>query len=140
MFLNRQQGFLLPAALFLLVIMLLLAGAIVRISSESARGSVQELLSVRAFYAAESGANWALGRMFYPPGNGASTNGVCNSTIDGQTINFTHQGLNTCSVTLSCQSTPLSGSNEFFYRITAQGDCGAGQLSASRTVQVQAKL
>ena len=53
-----------PVAVFILVIMALLAAAIVQLSSPNNISAAQEILSTRAFYAAESGASWAMSQLF----------------------------------------------------------------------------
>jgi MSHA biogenesis protein MshP len=85
----------------------------------------QEVLSIRAFFAAESGAHAAAMRLF--PITGASS---CSN----QTLNFTASGLVGCSAIINCTSFVADG--ETYYQISSEGQCGSGDLQTSRTLEV----
>ena len=126
---KRQDGFGMPMVVFILVIMTLLATAMVQLSSTAAISIGHEIQSNRAFYAAESGAQWAMNQLFPPTGGG----GACfipNPTV----LNFTQGGLNGCSASIQCQSPgAFNGSTHFL--ITSTGSCG----DQTRQIQVGAK-
>ncbi len=121
---NQNSGFSLIAALFIIVVLGLLAAALFRMTQSSNVAVSQEALSIRAFFAAESGAQAAAMDLF-PIGGG----GACNS----RTINFTNSGLVNCQATITCTSFVADG--ETFYRVSSQGQCSSGELQTSRTVE-----
>lgn len=134
---KRQAGFSMPIAVFVLVIMALLAAAIVQISSRNNLSSAQEVLSTRAFYAAESGASWAMSQLFFNSAGSATkafSDTTCASPVNGQTLNFTVPGLAGCSAVLACTAETIDAIG--YYRVTSTGACGAGQVQATRVVQV----
>ncbi len=134
-----QQGFSLPVAVFILVIMALLAAGISRLSSQGNMAAAQEELSNRAFFAAESGASWAMSRLFFNAGGTADkafSDAAC-AAVSGATLNFARPGLATCSATLGC-STQAVGTTGF-YTVQSQGTCSSGQTQTFRTVAAGAK-
>jgi len=134
---TKQAGFSLPIAVFILVIMSLLAAAIVQLSSRNNLSSAQEVFSTRAFYAAESGASWAMSQLFFNA-TGSATKAFsdiqCGSPVNGKTLNFTAAGLGGCSATLSCSVDTVGSTG--YYRIVSTGVCGTGQVQARRVVEV----
>jgi MSHA biogenesis protein MshP len=121
-------GFSLVAALFIIVVLGILAAALFRMTQTSNIAVAQEVLSIRAFFAAESGAHAAAMRIF--PLAGASS---CSA----QTINFTAAGLVGCSANVNCTSFVAEGIT--YYRVASEGQCGSGDLQTSRTVEVMLK-
>ena len=126
----RQKGFSLPVAIFIIIIMALLAAAAVNILNKGLAGVSQEVLSTRAFYSAESGAQHVLSALF--PLNGGAANCAANSSL---TFNTT--GLNNCQASMSCTSTTIG--SETFYTISSTGTCSTGDTTAVRQIQVMAK-
>ena len=126
--LARQSGLGMPVVIFILVVMTLLATAMVRLSTTSAMSIAAEVSSTRAFYAAESGAQWAMHQLF-PPAGGA---GGCFASP--ATLTFTATGLNGCSATLSCSNTGTFNGRAHFV-VTSSGRCG----DEVRQLQVGAK-
>ncbi len=153
MYLNRQidrrigqRGFSLPVAVFVIVIMALLAVGIVQLSSRSNISATQEELANRAFYAAESGASWAMSRLFFNtlgPATRAYSDAGCDG-LGGPPV-FATQGLATCTVSLSCSCPGLANCAAQaigltnYYRITSTGICGTGQVQGIRTIEIGAK-
>lgn len=146
--LKKQQGFLLPLALFILVAMSFFAFSLSRTTSQAGMAPVQELISVQAFYAAESGAQEGLSRLFYPD---ASTRAaVDNQCAAINSLNRSYdgvEGLNQCSAVIDCTcvddqgNTPCSPSATIsFYTIASRGRCGNAPIDAERTVRVDAYM
>lgn len=136
----KQRGFGLPVAIFVLVIMALLAAGLVQLSAVSNLAAAQEELSNRAFYAAESGASWAMASLFFDAGGTADksySDAACTAVGGASTLNFSQPGLYTCSATVSCsaQTINLTG----YYSIQSVGRCGTGQGQAVRNIEVGAK-
>ena len=117
-----------PVVIFILVIMTLLATAMVRLSTTGALSIASEVQSNRAFYAAESGAQWAMNQLFPPAGGG----GVCFASPSS--LNFTTAGLNGCSASVSCVNSGVFNASTHFI-VTSTGSCG----NETRQIQVGAK-
>lgn len=60
------QGFMLPLAIFLLVVLAALGAYAMRLSILTNAGSTQDILSSRAYFAARAGAEWAAMRVMNP--------------------------------------------------------------------------
>lgn len=132
---QSQRGFLIPLALFILVVMGLLALTISRTSMQTQTSAVQEMMSVQAFYAAESGAQRGMQRLFFNASiSRTDVNGRCANW--NQTYNFTSNGLKACSAQVSCSFTNDAGNIRSFYTITSVGRCGVDQYRAERTIRV----
>lgn len=128
-----------PMAVFILVGLAGLALTVSRFSGQSSIAAVQEVISVQAFYAAESGAQFALNRMFYDTAavvTRGQADSNCTTSINGQTLNFSATGLNNCSADLMCTVDTTSDSTTSFYTVTSVGACGSGDVTANRTVVV----
>ncbi len=137
---NTQNGFLLPLVMFVLIALGAMALTVARFSGQASLASAQEGISLQAFYAAESGGQYAMNQIYYVASGGtpitasaATTNCV---SIQGDVVNYAGPGLANCSATLSCASNVDVGSATTFFVISSNGNCGSGSVSASRTIQV----
>lgn len=131
----RQGGFLMPVALFIIVVMGIAALALWRTTSQSSIASVQEVLTVQTLYAAESGVQSGLSELFYP---GAGSRTVVDSRCNNlsQNLDFSGvEGLNLCQASVECE---LSESG--FYTIVSEGRCGSGPTRSIRTLNVSARF
>ena len=137
---HNQQGFLMPLAIFIVVIMGIFVATLARTTAQSSFATSQEGISIQAFYAAESGAQLGMNSLFYNTTtalNPGLVNTSCNTLNLTPTFNIA--GLNNCSAAVSCAaSTPAPGKGS--YIITSIGQCGSGSISATRTIQVSAKM
>lgn len=124
----KNNGFSLVAALFVIIVLGLLAAALFRMTQTANIAVAQETLSIRAFFAAETGAQTAAMQIF--PLSGA---GSCNN----QTINFTNPGLIGCSAIVQCVSYTADG--DTYFEVSSQGQCSSGDLQTSRTLEVMLK-
>lgn len=150
-----QQGFLIPVAAFIVVIMTIFAATLTRTSSTSNAAFVQEAVSLQAFYAAESGAQAGMSRLFYPePANRLAADSRCASGVaNTQTDPAGFQGCN-IEVTCSClyedgsacnvsTAGNYDGSNGrfySFYTLRSEAQCGVNPLNAIRTIEVSAYM
>lgn len=127
----KQQGVGLPAAIFIITVMALIAAAVTQLVSQNAQTYSEAVNLTRAFYAAESGAGFAMNTIF-PPEDYASSYPNLNKCPAAATVyNFVSPGLNQCSATVTCTSITTSGST--FATIESEGMCG----DVERTVQVR---
>lgn len=152
---SQQRGFLLPLALFILVVMGVLALTISRTSIQTQTSSIQEFTNVQAFYAAESGAQRGMQALFLPNGTRQVTDQACINMAINQ--NFaTINGLRMCTAVVTCSCryqngnpcAPGVGGNygvgaatgvaRSFYTLTSDGACGAtlDQYRAVRRIEV----
>lgn len=144
---RKQAGFLMPVAIFIVVIMGLFALTIWRTSVQSNRAAVQELLSTQAFYAAESGAQAGMNELFYP--NASSKVVVDNQCANMGTLNLNFSGidgLNLCTASVTCECSNEAGaacapSTDYsFYTLSSVGECGSGDFRAERSLRVSAYM
>ena len=130
MFYKPAKGFSLPMAIFILVIMALVATAAVTVLNKSLSSVSQEVMSTRAFYSAESGAQYVLNQLF-PLGGGAAN---CSASSN---LNFTSTGLSSCSAAMSCSSTTIG--SETYYLVRSTGTCSTGSTTTVRQIEISAK-
>jgi MSHA biogenesis protein MshP len=126
----KQSGISMAFLLFTIVVVSLLAAALMKLNSQSGLSVAHQVISTRAFFAAESAANLQALSIF--PVNGGAAN--CTN----QTFNFNTPGLEGCSATTTCDARVVN--TVTFYRVQSQGVCNAGQpLQATRTIEVRLK-
>ncbi len=124
-----QRGFSLILVLFLLLVVSLLAVSMTQLNSGSSTAVSQEILSVRALFAAESGAQ-AMATDIFPLG----ATPVCPASA--LALTYTANGLSGCTaaVTVSCPA--LSAAGRTVYTVVSDGTCIAGTQRARRRVQI----
>lgn len=136
----KQRGFLMPVAVFILIAMGLLSATLVRNTSQTSIASVQEIISVQAFFSAESGAQAAMNQLFYD-----TASVLTRSAIDARcttmgasnlSITFSDTGLSNCTAAVSCAVEDVNPTS--YYTMNSVGQCGSADVSASRTVRVSA--
>jgi MSHA biogenesis protein MshP len=129
---NKQSGISMAFLLFTIIIVSLLAAALMRLNSQSNISNAHQVISTRAFFAAESGAHLQSLAIFPVAGGGGAAGCVSAN------YNFTNSGLNGCSASVSCSTTTISGKN--YYQVTSAGQCNSGQsMQATRTIIVRLK-
>lgn len=127
---NRQSGLGLPSALFLILVMVLIVAAINQMNETNAAAYGREWLSMRAFYAAETGAQLSAVYQL-----SSETEPSCDSNFVNN-LNLTSTGLSECSVDVDClQQTTDAGI--VYYTLTSTGTCGGGADTATRVIQVR---
>ena len=140
-------------ALFIIVILTLLGGALMRVLSTSSETIAQEVIGTRAYMAASSAMQAELQKLF--PLNGATAS--CDGNVAGDfNYNFSAtgtdakniDGLYHCKAKTSCdQYATHPVDNTKFYRLTSTGKCESSTLEmdsknvvvSSRTIQVEAR-
>ncbi|WP_419813218.1 hypothetical protein [Bacterioplanoides sp.] len=126
--LKKSGGFSLPVAIFIIVILALIAVAVNRLVETGSRSYVASLLSSRAFYAAESGVQLSLIQVLDTP--------VCSCS--GVTdISFTNvSGLSACRAVVSCDDS-LVINGDTYCTLSSRGECDG--TNSQRTVEVRVK-
>lgn len=127
---KRQQGFSIVMAIFVLVVLGLLGGYMVRLSGVQIGTSIYALQGARAYQAARAGLEWANARI---------NNGGGCTEVNAQTA-LTFAGIAGFTVKLSCSSQTYSEAdqNPVVYRINALSQFGAytGGDYVAREVEV----
>ncbi|MDT8427869.1 MAG: hypothetical protein RQ757_03795 [Pseudomonadales bacterium] len=131
----RQRGISIPAAVFVITLLSIIAVAINSLVSDNAETFQEEVSLTRAFYAAESGAGFALNALFPPDEfplyqRGDNSKAVCDA--GPRKYEFEATGLSLCSAEVSCVIDATVDGVEY-YTITSTGTCD----TVSRTVQVR---
>jgi len=124
----KQRGIGLPVAIFIITIMSLIAVAVNQMGKTSSHTYIQNVLSARAFYAAESGAQLRAQSVL------SATPCDCGADIT-YTFAATITGLSLCSATTSC--TQFVANAETYCTIESIGRCDNSR--AERTVEVRIK-
>ena len=114
---KRQAGFSIVMAIFILVILSLLGGYMVKLSGVQHAASINVIQGARAYQAAKAGIGWAMSRI--------STGGVCSDITSASPLSFTD--INGFSVTLTCSSQTFSEGTDapVVYNISALSQFGA---------------
>lgn len=137
---QRSQGFMLPLAIFLVVAIAALAVGLSRSVSTVPFVALQEVFSQRAFYAAESGANYGLSHLLLRPDlNRADGDSACTE-LASISIDYSIDGLEGCRAAISCSVQSGALNDASYYTIDSQGSCGTAPLDATRTVSVSAYI
>jgi MSHA biogenesis protein MshP len=124
----RSGGLGLVSAIFLILVVGVLVVAIARMVRTSGDAFAQDVISHRAFLAAESGAQLGLNRVFAPAGAGSCTSWTFD--LDGA-------GLPSCAASVSCTSDVVAAAT--YYTLTSAGRCDVGGFVAERRVLVRAQ-
>lgn len=127
---SRQAGIGLPAAIFIITVMALIAVAINVLVRENAETFEEEVNLARAFYAAESGAGFLMNRTFPPEEYSTYVGSNCADRT--YTFGDDVLGLVQCTATVTCTS-KTDGSKDY-HTIESTGSCG----DVERTIQVRA--
>ena len=125
---SRQQGLGLMSAIFLIVVVAVLVVAIARMVRTSEAAFSQDVMTHRAFLAAETGAQIALNRVFAPVGS--------SSCASPWTWDLTDVGLANCQATVDCRTETVGGTTH--YTVESNGRCNAGGIAAERQILVRA--
>ena len=154
---TKQQGFLLPLAMFILLVMGMFALVLSRNTIQTNNSTVLEMITVQSFYAAESGAYRGMRTLFFPASstrNGADSRCAAINT----TYNFNVDGLKNCSALVTCSClyadntacsagtaanysiTAPTGKLSSFYKVKSVGTCGSDILRSVRTVETSSML
>ena len=131
----KQQGIGLPATVFLIAILALIVVAMSDLAEDANTGFAQDFESTRAFYAAESGAQIALNRVFVGLEACDNTLGYLDFDAGGD-----NPGLNNCIAQLVCSVDVVGAgaSATNYMTFTSTATCGSGIEQATRAVQVRA--
>ncbi len=127
---NKQAGFSMVMVIFILVVLGLLGGYMVRLSGVQHATSTYAIQGARAYQAARAGVEWAIARI--------SAGGACSDITTLLPMEFVD--INNFSVSLTCTSQAYSEGieNPVVYKITALSEFGAYNSAnyISRNIEV----
>ncbi len=126
----KQQGLGLPSALFLIVVMVMVVGAINQLNEMNAGAYGREWLSMRAFYAAQSGAQISAVHSL----NSAQVMPTCDSGFINN-FNFPGSILANCILNVECSVQTVALQD--YVTLTSRATCGSGVDAATRIVQIR---
>ncbi len=126
----RQSGIGLPGAIFVITLMAVAVVAITALVQQNAQTYENEINLTRAFYAAESGAGFAMNTI-YPPEEFPGYSSTSECAAGPRVYNLSVPGLNNCSATVTCTQVTIGGTN--YATIESEGSCG----NLERTIQVR---
>lgn len=132
--LEKQHGGALAIAVFVIIVMALLAAALSRTISSSTDQSSYEVLGTRAKFAAETGLEIMLGRVFPIDPDDEIAN-FCETEVF-QHVYFddpTITGLQQCNTLISCRMSNPDDAGVLYYHIQAVGTCKDSFLGSSNT-------
>lgn len=132
---HTQRGSALVVAVFIIIVMLALVLSLSRLLISSSESVVYEVQGTRALFAAQSGLELSLTKLF-PIDLLEVAECLETRNVDFKDVN----GLNGCAGTINCGSYTTSEPNPtVLYRLTSTASCEAGGFVASRTVQIEVR-
>jgi len=137
---KQQQGSMLIIALFIIVVISLLAATLSRVLSSTADSVANEVYSAKAYYAAESGMEYGI---FQVLRNSQVCADFPDLTVISNATNLQFNisddvGLENCSVAVTCQSIPVDSSSLFY--LTSTGTCDGGKIIAEHNIEAEVRL
>lgn len=120
---RRERGFLIIAAVFLLVVLAGLVAYLTTVSTTSQAASAADFNSARAYQAARAGAEWGAYRILQGPGGAGTFETQCaGGAATPRNLTF-GSTLSTFTATVTCASVVLSegGSPVTAYSIVSTG-------------------
>lgn len=128
---RAQRGSALVTAVFIVVVMLLLAQSIAQLLRSGSEAVVYEVQGSRTLLAAQSALELSLTQLF--PLNSTTT------TCAALTLNYSFSGvaLAGCSATLSCKAYSDSESVAPLFSLTSSASCVAGEFTTQRTISIE---
>lgn len=133
---KHQQGSMIVTALFVIVVVSMLAGALINIISSSSSTTIHQVYGLRAKQAAQAGIQELLFASFPADGSAISCN--TNSTSPASFSNI--KGLNGCRYQASCSTETISFANvdRLHFKFSSTGSCEIDTNVVSRTLSVDA--
>jgi MSHA biogenesis protein MshP len=104
---TRARGFTLVSAIFLMVVLVLLAASLVTLSSVQHATALQQLQMARAQYAARAGVEWAVRAAYCPAGPTA----LAPPGLPGFSVEVS------CSATTHTLATAAGPADQAYYRV-----------------------
>ena len=117
-------------AVFVIVVMGLLASALFGLFGSATQSSVANVGGARANFAAKSGVQHAFLQLF--PTNGDP------ATCSTSNLTFVEEGLKNCSAEITCTEIAVPSLSATLYRLEATGSCELGTDTYTRRILAEA--
>ena len=143
-----QQGSALVLALFVIVVMSLLAATLLRLLDSSQESVVVEVFGTRASLAANTGIERMAATIFPLDSTATSSDELpvvrCSDITQPLQATLPSNadiGMTNCSYSVICDDNQfdIAGQTVVYYRFTSVGTCNVGDWQTSRQIQVEAK-
>lgn len=108
-----QQGTVLVAAVFLIIVLALLGAAMAMLSTVQSDTGLKTQLAANAYYGAKAGLDWGIQRAIAASSCAATTS-----------FTLTQGALNGVSVTVTCSSAPQGSATDLVYYLTSIATTG----------------
>jgi MSHA biogenesis protein MshP len=133
---KHQQGSMIVTALFVIVVVSMLAGALINIISSSSSTTIHQVYGLRAKQAAQAGIQELLFTSFPADGSAIS----CNTNTASPASFSNVKGLNGCRYQASCSTETISFANvdRLYFKFSSTGSCEIDTNVVSRTLSVDA--
>ena len=128
--LSAEKGSALVMMIFIMVVLALLLAALAYITAQSNQNTAYQVASTRAYWAAQSGAEWGTYQIAPATSSAASQ---CFSPSPAYPAIGSIPGLKGCTATVACSPSPPTTASTTPYQITSQGSCPAGNLGAGHS-------
>jgi len=139
---GNQQGSMLAMAIFMIVVVGLLAAVLSEILSSSSTGMSYEILGVRAQAAASSGLEGGLYQVLRESQSCAqvTTDEDSLTTVLPVSLDTAQTGLAQCQVAVTCGQLPvLTGDNTTYFLVRSIATCSAGSFTVQRTMRTEVR-
>ena len=123
-----EMGSALVMVIFIMVVLALLLAALAYITAQSNQNTAYQIASTRAYWAAQSGAEWGTYQIAPATGSAASQ---CFSPNPAHPGIGSIPGLGGCTASVQCTFAPASATTSTAFRISSAGTCAAGNLGAA---------
>ncbi|PSW10216.1 hypothetical protein C9I98_25250 [Photobacterium sanctipauli] len=136
MFYSKQRGSALIVSIFIITVMAVMAAAMIKIDWSSQDTTSREVFATRAWYAAHSGNEYMLSKLF-PLGETSSKPEYCKD-YTGEL----EPSLFDChALILTCTKHEYGGAEtqKYKYQLEATATCGTGAFETTRTQETWAK-
>ena len=124
--LSAEKGSALVMVIFIMVVLALLLAALAYITAQSNQNTAYQIASTRAYWAAQSGAEWGTYQITSATGRAASQ---CFSPSPAYPAIGSIPELKGCSAKVACSSARTASTTS--YQITSTGTCAAGNLGVA---------
>ncbi|TEW56676.1 MSHA biogenesis protein MshP [Psychromonas sp. RZ22] len=129
----RQSGSAILIAIFVIIIVSLLAASLVSLQRDSAQGASFEVYAARAYLSAYSGSEMVLTDLF--PLDSSVTE--CPATLISPDLP-NNPGFHSCSVDVTCTEKVASAGIATRYKLVSTAVCESGEIMTRRQITVEA--
>ncbi|PSW40891.1 MSHA biogenesis protein MshP [Photobacterium phosphoreum] len=131
--LRSQTGSALVVAIFIITVMSMMAAAMIKINASQTVTTTQEILGTRAWFAAHSGIEISLNKLF-PIGD---PNQMLTCDVISHQIPLVD--FDDCKVSVECDEFVANDDAKRRIQLRSTGRCGSGQYQVTRQQQVWVK-